>query len=53
MTNLVDIEGIAEGYAEKLAEVNETKHLVRQVPALTEVTNWIAEAKELPRAVSY
>jgi predicted flap endonuclease-1-like 5' DNA nuclease len=43
----------AENLTEKLAEVNETKHLVRHVPAATEVTKWIAEAKELPRAVSY
>jgi predicted flap endonuclease-1-like 5' DNA nuclease len=37
----------------KLAEVNEEKKLVRRVPVLKEVEKWIAQAKELPRAVFY
>lgn len=37
----------------KLVEVNEAKHLVRQVPSLTQVTGWITEAKTLPRVVTH
>ena len=43
----------AENLAEKLTEVNDAKHLVRRVPALSEVQSWVEEAKGLPRAVSY
>lgn len=42
-----------EHLTEKLSEVNEAKRLVRRVPASSEVSRWIAEAKRLPRAVSY
>lgn len=37
----------------KAIEVNEEKHLVRQVPSLKKVESWVAEAKELDRAVQY
>ncbi|GIV58188.1 MAG: ferredoxin [Rhodothermaceae bacterium] len=37
----------------KLVEINEAKKLVRQVPSLSQVEAWIAQAKELPRAVAY
>ncbi len=43
----------AEHLAERLAEVNEAKHLVRRVPGAGEVSGWVAEAKSLPRVVSY
>lgn len=43
----------AENLAEKLEEVNDAKRLVRRVPSVSEVTRWIEEAKDLPRAVSY
>lgn len=36
-----------------LAEVNEQKKLTRRVPTETEVTKWIAQAKELPRMLEY
>lgn len=39
--------------AEKLAEINEAKGLVRRVPTPAEVEGWVAEAKTLPRAVEY
>jgi predicted flap endonuclease-1-like 5' DNA nuclease len=42
-----------DNLSEKLAEVNELKHLVRHVPAESAVAHWIEEAKALPRAVSY
>jgi predicted flap endonuclease-1-like 5' DNA nuclease len=37
----------------KLEAVNAEKKLVRKVPAETQVGNWIAQAKELPRVVEY
>jgi predicted RecB family nuclease len=37
----------------KLVETNAAKHLVRQVPSQKQVETWIAEAKELPRIVTY
>lgn len=37
----------------KMQEVNETKKLVRQEPALKTVEKWVAEAKELPRVLTY
>lgn len=43
----------AENLHAKLGEVNAEKNLVRQVPALGTVQNWVAQAKELPRKVNY
>lgn len=37
----------------KLIEVNEAKKLVRRLPTLSEVTAWIEQAGDLPRAVEY
>lgn len=37
----------------KMVEVNNSKNLVRKMPALSQVEDWIAQAKKLPRAVSY
>ncbi len=37
----------------KMIEVNEAKKLVRAVPSLSSVEKWVAQAKELPRVVSY
>ena len=39
--------------AQKLAEVNEAKKLTRRVPTEAEVTKWVDQAKELPRALEY
>ncbi len=39
--------------AAKLAEVNEAKKLTRRVPPESEVTKWVEQAKELPRAIEY
>lgn len=38
---------------QKLAETNTAKKLVRRVPTAQEVENWVAQAKQLPRAVQY
>ena len=39
--------------AAKMLEVNEEKHLVRRVPVEKEVEAMIAQAKELPGAITY
>jgi predicted flap endonuclease-1-like 5' DNA nuclease len=36
-----------------LVEVNEEKRLVREVPGQKQVENWIGQAKDLPRVVSF
>jgi predicted flap endonuclease-1-like 5' DNA nuclease len=38
---------------QKLLEVGKEKQLVRRPPALSQVENWITQAKKLPRVVSY
>jgi len=38
---------------QKLQETNEKKKLVRQLPTQADVEDWVAQAKKLPRAVSY
>ncbi|MCV6613721.1 MAG: DUF4332 domain-containing protein [Cellvibrionaceae bacterium] len=43
----------AENLAAKMAEVNEERKLVRQVPSASQVTDWVAQAKDLPRAINY
>jgi predicted flap endonuclease-1-like 5' DNA nuclease len=42
-----------ENLHRKLIEVNEAKDLVRRVPGLSQVEDWVAQAKVLPRVVSY
>ena len=37
----------------KMTEVNEAKKLVRRLPVLSQVEDWVKQAKDLPRAVSY
>ena len=43
----------AENLQAKMAEVNEEKNLVRQVPSASQVTNWVAQAKDLPRVITH
>ena len=43
----------ADNLTEKMVEVNVAKKLVRRVPTQQMVEGWIAEAKTLPRIVSY
>lgn len=38
---------------QKLVEVNDDKKLVRHVPGQPQVADWIEQAKDLPRVVSY
>lgn len=43
----------AENLYAKLAEVNAAKKLVRRLPTQSQVADWIGQAKELPRAITY
>ena len=38
---------------QKMVEVNEEKKLVRQLPTEAKVKDWVAQAKELPRKITY
>ncbi|OEY65818.1 DUF4332 domain-containing protein [Marinobacter sp. X15-166B] len=37
----------------KMAEINESRRLVRQLPGLSQVSDWVTQAKALPRAVTH
>ncbi len=37
----------------KMSEVNEDKNLVKKIPTSSQVEGWVAQAKELPRAINY
>ncbi|ROS01300.1 uncharacterized protein DUF4332 [Sinobacterium caligoides] len=41
----------AENLHAKMIEVNDEKSLVRQTPGLSNVEDWVTQAKSLPRAV--
>ena len=43
----------AENLAEKMAEVNNLKKLVRRPPSTIVVQGWVSQAKELPARVSH
>lgn len=43
----------AENLQQKMAEVNEEKNLVRKVPSLSQVQDWVAQAKDLPRVITH
>ena len=43
----------AENLYQRLVEVNKEKRLVRRLPARTDVANWIKQAKQLPRVITY
>ena len=38
---------------QKMVEINEAKKLVRQLPSEPVVTDWVAQAKKLPRLIQY
>ncbi len=42
-----------ENLVAKMTEVNEAKHLVRKLPTLAQVEDWVKQAKALPRVVTY
>lgn len=37
----------------KMVDINEKKNLVRKLPTVSQVKDWVAQAKKLPRAVSH
>ena len=37
----------------KLQEVNDSRHLVRSMPYLKQVSKWVGRARELPRVVNH
>lgn len=43
----------AENLFTKLNEVNEAKKLVRRLPVLSQVADWVEQAKKLPRVIQY
>jgi len=43
----------ADNLYQKLKDVNTSKKLVRQLPAISQIVGWIEQAKQLPRAVFY
>lgn len=43
----------AENLCAKLAETNAAKKLVRRLPTQAQVADWIDQAKQLPRAITY
>lgn len=42
-----------ENLYQKMVEVNQQKHLVRNLPSLNQVEAWVTQAKQLPRVVTY
>lgn len=44
---------IPENLAHRMEEVNEQKHLVRQLPSLKQVRHWVEHAKTLPPTITY
>ena len=44
---------VPENLYEKLKEINEEKKLVRRLPTVDMVKDWIRQAKQLPRIVEY
>ena len=42
---------VAENLYAKMVEVNEKKNLVRRLPSVGQVSAWIDQCKNLPRAV--
>jgi hypothetical protein len=37
----------------KMVEINMAKNLVKKMPGVKQVEGWVAQAKKLPRVVSY
>ena len=43
----------AANLVQKLTEVNRAKKIVRKLPVESQVADWIAQAKKLPRVITY
>lgn len=44
---------VPKNLLEKMQQVNEGKKLVRRLPVLSQVEDWVKQAKELPRMIQY
>ncbi|HEY3345055.1 MAG TPA: DUF4332 domain-containing protein [Anaerolineaceae bacterium] len=44
---------VPENLVKKMQEVNTEKKLVRKVPTLSQVEDWVTQAKSLPRVITY
>jgi predicted flap endonuclease-1-like 5' DNA nuclease len=44
---------VPENLLKKMLEINTEKKLVRKMPVLTQVTDWVEQAKKLPRVITY
>ena len=44
---------VPKNLSDKMEEVNKKKKLVRKMPTEKQVADWVAQAKKLPRVVSY
>ena len=44
---------VAENLHVKMLEINQEKNLVNKMPGIDQIDNWIRQAKQLPRVVSY
>jgi len=42
-----------ENLLAKMSEINEQKKLVRHLPVLSQVQDWVEQAKNLPRVIEY
>uniref|UniRef100_A0A7C4Q3S2 DUF4332 domain-containing protein n=1 Tax=Bellilinea caldifistulae TaxID=360411 RepID=A0A7C4Q3S2_9CHLR len=42
-----------ENLLAKMSEINEQKKLVRRLPVLSQVQDWVEQAKNLPRVIEY
>jgi len=43
----------AENLFQKIVEINNAKKLVRKLPAVSQIKNWVEQAKKLPRLLTY
>ncbi len=43
----------AENLHSKMTEINQEKNLVRKMPAVSQVQDWVTQAKKLPRVITY
>lgn len=43
----------ADNLFAKMSEVNDNKSLVRKLPTASQVTQWVVQAKDLPRIINY
>ncbi|HMD90855.1 MAG TPA: DUF4332 domain-containing protein [Anaerolineaceae bacterium] len=44
---------VPENLLKKMQEINTEKKLVRKMPVLTQVSDWVEQAKNLPRVITY